>query len=65
MVLAHLMSIQIDDGGPGDAFHSLKQELKDEWENIVFFSEDNTFTVYIPEGSQSKTFTFDMKIHLT
>lgn len=36
MVSAHLMSIQIDDGSPADAFHSLKQKLGHEREKIYF-----------------------------
>ncbi len=36
IVSAHLMSIQINDGSPGDGFHSLKQELGDEWKNVFF-----------------------------
>lgn len=55
MVSAHLMSIQIDDGSPGDAFHSLKQKLKDDWKKIFAFSLKMTSTVQILlKGSKVK-----------
>lgn len=47
MVSAHLMSIQIDDGCRGDAFHSLEQKLRDEWKHYFFLSENDSLTIYI------------------
>lgn len=65
MVLAHLMSIQIDDGSPGDAFHSLKQELRDEWKINCFLSDNDTCSVrLLAKGFQSKSFNFEIKLYL-
>lgn len=39
---AHLMSVQINDGGPGDACHSLKQELSDDGKAVTFSTNSGT-----------------------
>lgn len=66
MVSAHLMSIQIDDGSPGDAFHSLEEKLREEWTNVCFLSEGDTFTIQILyKGLQSKTSSFHKILHLS
>ena len=53
MVSAHLMSIQIDDGSPGDAFHSVEQKLRGEWENVCSLSEGDRYR-FFTRGSKVK-----------
>lgn len=36
------MSVQINDGGPGDACHSLKQELSDDGKAVTFSTNSGT-----------------------
>lgn len=44
------MSIQINDGGPGDACHSLKQELSDDGKAVTFST--NSIGHMLIEASQ-------------